>query len=54
MVKTWPHLPEAHSLMGKTGAHTVKLTQSRVIIESPESKVGRGASKEGEVIFSYR
>ena len=42
MVKTWPHLLEAHSPMGKTGAHTVKIKQSRLIIESPESKVGGG------------
>lgn len=49
MIKTWPHLLEACSLVGKTGTHTVRITQRRVMVESLESKVG-----EGEIIFSWR
>lgn len=45
-IKIWLHLLDAHSLMGKTGAHTVKITQRRLIIESPESKEG-GALRRG-------
>lgn len=53
MIKTWPHLLEAPSLVGRKGTHTVTITQRRVIVESLESKVGEGALRR-EKSFSAR